>query len=137
MSGVPQLDQLAAALEDLQHVPSRAASAASERISGLLAEQFAGGFGPEGDWDPLLESTIRRKGGDARILIRSGEAQANTFARPAQGAGIEIQTLDYMSYHQSGTQHMAARPILPEDELPEEWLEIIDEEVEAAFGRAQ
>jgi hypothetical protein len=133
---IAELQRVADSLAELSTVPARAAAAAADSINGLLAEQFAGSHDPSGEaWAELLESTVKRKGGDTRILIRTGAAEAETRARPTAGAGIEITTKDYMSYHQTGTGHMVARKVLPEDGLPEEWEDAIDSAVEDAFQK--
>jgi len=138
-NAIADLNRLADALADLSDVPSRAARGAAERINGMLAEEFASAHSADGEpWAPLMASTIRRKGGDARILIRSGETRDNTYARPLPGSGIEISSTEAAGYHQSGTSNMVARPILPDTgELPPEWEEAIDDEVAKAFGRAK
>lgn len=133
-NAIAELERVADSLAELAVVPARAAAGAADSINGLLADQFAGGHDPYGDaWADLLDSTVKRKGGDTRILIRTGEAEAETKARPTSGAGIEITTKDYMSYHQTGTEHMTARPVLPGDGLPDEWEDAINAAVEAAF----
>lgn len=143
MTGIAQLDALAEALDDLATVPSRAANAGAQRINALIADQFSGGHDPYGEaWADLEESTIKRKGGDARILIRSGALADQTRALPARGAGIEITTLSYGAFHQLGfrvgTAKVPARPILPYgDELPEAWERAIDEEIDRAFERVR
>jgi hypothetical protein len=42
------------------------------------------------------------------------------------GAGIELRSIDYGSYHQFGTKYMVAREILPgREELPLAWQAVI------------
>lgn len=134
---MPSLDDMAAAISELSDVPSRASVGAAHRINALIGDQFASGVDPFGQpWQPLKESTVKRKGGDRRILRRTDALSLETVARPAAGAGIEIDSLDYGQFHQTGTGRMVARPILPEGELPEEWSEAIDAAVEDAFRKA-
>lgn len=134
-SGIAALNQLSETLGELATVPSRAARGAATRINSLLGDQFAGAHDPDGDpWDELLESTKRRKGGDSRILIRSGTTKEETYARPTGSAGIEIVSTAAAQFHQTGTKHMVARPILPAgDELPEAWEDVIEDEISQAF----
>lgn len=135
-----QLDQLSANLAELVDVPSRVATAAAGRINELIQDEFASGQDPYGTaWEELAESTVQRKGGDDRILIRTGETQAETYARPTAGAGIEVVSTEAAGFHQTGTVHMPARPVLPGDHdgLPEEWEEAIDDETEKAFAKVR
>lgn len=136
---IQALNRLADALAELSDVPSRASRGAAERINGLLAQEFAGSHSADGEgWAPLLESTVKRKGGDSRILIRSDETRDQTYARPLPGSGIEIVSTEAAQYHQTGTRHMVARPILPDTgELPPEWEEAVEDAVAKAFGRVQ
>lgn len=130
------LDDMALALADLSSVPSRAATGAAKRINALIGDQFDAETDPFGEpWKPLEESTVRRKGGDRRILRRTDALAGATHAKPVRPAGIEITSLDYGMFHQTGTVHMVAREILPEGELPPEWEEAIEDEIEIAFGR--
>jgi hypothetical protein len=131
-------DDLAATLAELDDVPSRISSEVADGINVLIADQFASGSDPYGaPWAPLLPQTVRRKGGDARILLRSDDLAAQTVARPTSGAGVEITSVGYGGRHQGGTKHMVARPILPDGgELPESWQEVIDTATESAFKKA-
>ncbi len=136
-SATKALEQLSANLAELSDVPSRAARGAAARINVALQEQFDGEHDPDGrPWAKLLPQTVRRKGGDSRILQRTGEMREGTYARPSQGSGIEISSVEYASFHQTGTKHMTKRPVLPaQDGLPDEWTEIVDDEVAKAFAR--
>ena len=134
MSG---LDTLMANLGELEGIPSRIAAKVSERLTDLLFEEFEEEHDPYGAaWAPLLPQTVKRKRGDDRILRRTDALSIETVAHPRGGAGIEISSLDYGRFHQTGTRHMVARPVLPGgDELPDSWQAIIEEETEAAFSK--
>lgn len=129
---------LAATLAELDDIPSRIASEVAEGITEHLREQFDQGVDPYGvAWSPLLPSTLRRKGGDARILRRADALSSETVARPTSGAGIEITSVDYGQFHQSGTKHMTVRRVLPDEgELPEAWQDLIGDATERAFRKA-
>ncbi len=136
MSG---FDDLAATLAELEGIPSRIASEVADGISGLIAEEFASGTDPYGaSWAPLFPSTVRRKGGDRRILRRSDALSSDTYARPSSGSGIEVESLPYGGVHQVGDgSRMVARPVLPDGgELPEAWQEVIESAADRAFKKA-
>lgn len=128
---------LADRLGELAQVPSRAAKDAATRISSLVAREFETGTDPYGAaWKPLAASTIRRKGHDT-ILVDTGKLALGTGAKPSGGAGIELASVDYGQYHQSGTSRMPRRPIFPDRaELPKDWQEAIEAAVSATFRRA-
>lgn len=128
---------LASALAELEGIPSRIAREVADGINEELASQFDRGTDPYGKpWAPLRPETVRRKSGDARILRRADELSASTEARPSAGAGIEITSIEYGQFHQSGTKHMPRRAVLPDEgELPPAWLDIIDAATEKAFAK--
>ncbi len=129
---------LADRLAQLAGLPSRITAAVADGINAELEEQFASGVNAYGNpWAPLLPQTVRRKGGDSRILLRTDALAAATAAHPSGGAGITIQSLDYGKFHQSGTKHMVARKILPDGKaLPPSWQAVIAECAKAAFTKA-
>lgn len=129
---------LAANLAKLDGIPSRIAAEVAGEINASIQDQFSGGADPYGKpWKPLLPQTVRRKGGDSRILMRTDSLAGETTAKPAAGAGIEITSIDYGNFHQTGTKHMVPRKILPDgDELPETWTNAIQTATENAFKKA-
>ncbi len=131
------LRDLADRLAQLEGIPSRIAGEVAAKISASLQSQFDGGVNAYGNaWKPLLPQTVRRKGGDSRILRRTDALSAATVAKPTAGAGIEISTLDYGRFHQTGTKHMVARKILPDGSaLPKPWSEAIQEASDNAFSK--
>ncbi len=135
MSG---FDDLASNLGELRGLPSRISREVASGISAKISEQFDAETDPYGNpWSPLLESTVRRKRGDTRILRRTDVMAGNTIARPSSGAGVLLESEDYGQYHQSGTPDMVARTIFPDgEELPDEWQEIIEDATDRAFGDA-
>ncbi len=128
---------LAERLDELSGLPSRITRPVADGINDQIARQFTSGCDPYGDpWEPLLPQTVRRKGGDTRILVRTGALASLTVAKPMAGAGIEIESEDYGQFHQGGTVHMDARPILPDGaELPDEWQDIIENALSRETGR--
>lgn len=128
---------LADRLDQLAAIPSRIASEVADTINDSLSGQFDEGVNAYGNaWKPLLPQTVKRKRGDARILRREDDLSAATRAVPTSGAGIEIVSLDYGTFHQSGTRHMVARKILPDgSSLPKPWEEAIRDASARAFGK--
>lgn len=135
MSG---FQDLADRLAELQDIPSRIAGEVASGITEGLRQQFDASTDPYGQaWKPLRPQTIKRKGGDSRILRREDVLSSETIARPTAGAGIEITSVAYGQFHQNGTQHMVSRKVLPDgDELPEAWQDLIDAAATAAVRKA-
>lgn len=123
---------LAANLGELKGLPSRISKRVADGISALMSAQFDAETDPYGNpWAPLLRQTIRRKGGDSRILRRTDKLFATVGALPSAGAGVDLSAEDYGQFHQGGTVNMVERPIFPDgDELPEDWSAVIDEAFE-------
>jgi phage virion morphogenesis protein len=130
--------KLAENLARLASVPSRIAKPAAARINQLIAVQFSSGQDPYGKaWTPLMPSTVKRKRGDTRILIRTGNMSVVTAAASASGSGIELTSTQEGTFHQFGTVNMVARPIFPgKSNLPVSWRLAISEEYKSAFGKA-
>jgi hypothetical protein len=124
-------------LAELQGLPSRITREASESITELLAEEFAQSKNAYGNaWKPLKTSTVRRKGGDTRILRDTDDLASATVARPSSGSGIEIVSGDVGGYHQTGTKRMVARKILPDGSaLPKSWTQAVQDAAENAFKK--
>ncbi len=122
---------LADTLAELEDIPSRIAGEVALGITEELRLQFDRGNDPYGrPWAPLLPQTVRRKGGDRRILRRGDTMSSETVARPTSGAGIEISSVEYGQYHQS------SRMVLPDEgELPEAWQDLIGSAAEKAFSK--
>lgn len=134
--------QLADILGELSTVPSRAAAEASGEINELIHQQFVQGADPYGrPWAPLAPATLA-KGRAPPPLFDSGDMASETGARPAQGAGIELNVPAPGGFHQFGSRNVPwntrnpARPILPDgDELPEAWQAAIEKAVDNATAR--
>lgn len=131
------MKDLADRLAELEGIPSRIAAEVAEGISALVADEFAGSHDPYGKpWKPLLPQTVRRKGGDSRILRQTDDLSSSTVAKPASGAGVDVISIDVGKYHQTGTRNMVARKILPDGEnLPKSWEAVIEGAAERAFKK--
>lgn len=125
-------------LAELEGIPSRIAKEVAEGISVLVKAEFDGAHDPYGrPWKPLLPSTLKRKGGDSRILRRTDALSSGTNVVPASGAGVEIISVEYGEKHQTGTRNMVARKILPDgSDLPKQWEDLIQEASDRAFKKA-
>ena len=127
---------LTARIAELEGIPSRIAREVADGISAKLRAQFETSTDPDGrPWAPLLPQTVKRKGGDTRILRRTDAMSGATTAKPESGAGVEVISIDYAERHQTGTKHMVARPILPEGEIPASWQSIISDAADRAFKK--
>lgn len=121
------LRQLTGSIPELKRL---AASKVAERFEDQLEHQYATGTDPENEgWAELAESTLAR-GRKPPPLTDTGEMRRNSRAVAGLSgiAGIRV-TVDKPSkpevpnFHQDGTEHMPARPILPEagKPLPAAW----------------
>lgn len=137
---VPGFADLAARLRELEGIPSRISGEVAKGINTEIQKQFTSGNDPYGRaWAPLLPQTVRRKGGDRRILRRTDKLKSETVARPMSGAGVEVTSLSYGGVHQVGdpSHNLVARPIGPDgSELPESWQKVIDKASSDAFKKA-
>jgi phage gpG-like protein len=133
---MPSFQKLSENLERLAGLSSRITKPVAEGINSLIKTQFSTGQDPYGKaWAPLLPSTVRRKKGDNRVLLRSDRLSIETVAKATSGSGISIVSVDYGSFHQSGTVHMGSRQILPaRSDLPVSWQNLIRAELSKAFG---
>lgn len=117
------LDRLAEALGELASVPSRVVPTVAPKIESMLREQFDDGVDPYGEpWAPLAT-------GDQSYLQKTGDMLSTLDVTGQRGAGIRITIDPPANFHQTGTARMPARKILPEEELPEEWSDAIDDAV--------
>lgn len=139
-----KMGDLADRLGELASVPSRASRAAADGINEALRDQFEDGVDPYGKaWAPLAPRTLAKHGEpplQGEFGDRPGDMAEGTIARPARGAGIEIEVPFPGGIHQTGASagpwSMPARKILPEgEELPPAWDEAISEALDEAFEK--
>jgi len=100
-------------------------------INEEISKEFSSGANPYGEpWAELLPQTVRRKNGDARILIHTSALADGTVAVPISGTTIQIVSLDRVKYHQ------ATRMVLPTREsLPISWKSVIARESSSKLKR--
>lgn len=128
---------LVARLQDLEKVPSQTATAAAKSIGKLIDEEFSAGDNPYGKaWAALRPATIAT-GRRPPPLTDTGKMRAGVKVKAAQNAGIVITVdADYAKFHQTGTDRMAQRAILPAGkELPDDWQEAIEDAFEKAVRK--
>lgn len=133
---IRKLGLLQANLRRLAEVPATASREVAEQITGRLDAGFSAGTDPYGrGWAPLAPATLR-KGRHPPPLTDTRRLRSGTVARPRAGAGVALLTGDaYGGYHQTGTRHMPARPILPRGSMPATWNAIIRTAVANAARR--
>ena len=113
--------KLKALVGRLEQVRPSVARKLAPRLDRRLQACFDAGTDPYGKpWAPLKPSTLVRKGGDARILIRTGMSRALTYVA-ALGQGVGITIGGALGWHMNPTAHRVARPILPVHGLPATW----------------
>lgn len=123
-----KLGQLVRNLGKLASVPARIAEPVSKALDAQIRSEYEGSADPYGNaWAELMESTVRRKGGDDRIKNRTGAELSGIEVRPMSGAGVSITLADYEGFHSVGTKHMQARPSLPTGTMPATWRKLIDD----------
>jgi len=133
------LADLAKRLADLEGIPSRIAKEVAAGIEVLISKEFASETDPYGRaWARLLPQTVRRKGGDTRILRRTDAMASTVEVDPTSGSGVAItMSVPYASAHQTGTKHMVARKVLPDgSDLPSEWKNMIHDAATREFSKA-
>jgi phage gpG-like protein len=136
-AAVLAMRNIAKSLRQLSRVPAQVAREAAEELHTHIEQQYAAETDPYGrSWAPLKPQTVKRKGGDARILRRTDAMLDGLRVFPQRGAGIGI-TLGraYSAFHQIGTRHMVARKLLPHAGLPDTWQRAIADAAERAFDR--
>ena len=131
-----KLDKLTATLRDLAHVPSQVAKDVSIELNKELQKEYVQGTDPYGkSWAPLKPSTLK-KGRRPPPLTDTGKLKSGTRALPLPGAGVAVVVgAPYGAYHQTGTERMAARPILPDRGMPPKWREIVTRVASKAIAK--
>jgi phage gpG-like protein len=136
-AAVAALASVARSLRALSQVPSQFAKESASSLQEVIEAQFANEQDPYGrPWTPLKPSTVKRKGGDTRILRETDRMLDSLQIKPMSGAGLSI-TLDppYAAFHQVGTKDMPARPILPRAGLPDTWRRALADAEDRVFER--
>lgn len=139
MGGVYGTSKLAAARVErfAVEVRGKLAKAAAPRIDNLIRDQFANETDPYGKpWAPLKASTVRRKGGNAVILYRTGSLGAGSYALNT-GGRLVIRYGPAAQYAQDGDAGRGQREprmVAPAYGPPASWKRAI---VEAAADVAK
>jgi hypothetical protein len=115
----------------LAKMPERIAKKLSPRITRRQQEQFTNETDPYGNpWDPLLESTIRRKRGDSRVLRRTNQLQAGSYSIAAGPRVIAIYGPSAVHAQNGQPGVRARRPVAPDKGMPDTWAD----DVKASIG---
>ncbi len=129
-----QMGRLSETLARLDALPRRVAEYAAPEITKALQKEFASGSDPYGrKWRKLAT-------GKPSHLTESGRLRKGTRAAPLPGrrAGVRILLgAKYAVYHQTGTQRMPARKILPERGMPATWSAAINRALQRVWREAQ
>lgn len=130
---VYSLEALSHYLKGLESIVPDIATRAKPKVEALIEEEFATGKDPYGrNWAPLAKATIA-KGRKPPPLTDTGKMRASVDVQPTS-YGLHISVLGPSRYHQLGTEHMWARPILPMDKLPPRWIETIEQATSEALA---
>lgn len=114
------------AMRRLLDVPSKVARRCVAPLNRKIAEMWTKGQDPYGNkWAPLKPSTIRRKHGDARILIRKFQLMPGTFFEALAGAGLKLIIGPNGEWAQRGSHNREVRKVAPDQGLPASWNEIV------------
>ncbi len=111
---------------------------ASEEIELAIDSQFTLGTDPYGTpWAPLKASTLRRHPHRHDPPLTDTEGMRRSVTVQATMASIGVTVADPAGYHQDGTDHMVARPIIPSDAhgLPPTWEAAIREAGQRVMDR--
>lgn len=93
-----------------------------QQLYDIERQQFDTEGGRAESWQPLAPSTVERKergGFGSKILVRT-EAMESSLTGQTTDTRVEVQPLlmrfgtkvPYAGYHQTGTTHMPARPVI-------------------------
>lgn len=114
-------------LKGLRKIVDDIGAPVAVRIEALVKEQFTKSEDAHGrEYDPLAPATQLRHGSGTKPLSR--------WARHAKvrhlGRGKLVLVFDdkLARFHHDGTKNMPARPLLPNNALPESWNVAIGEE---------
>lgn len=119
-----KLANIGATINRLGAVAPRVAELAAPVIESAIESEFANGRDPYGSpWAPLEPNTIA-KGRHAPPLTDTGLFRNRTTVRAQVDGqpGIVVSMPEQPgAFHQLGTRHMAARPVLPYRGIPRMW----------------
>lgn len=129
----PRFGPVPRRLRELKRGDIRAAAArgAVSALENLIDERFEDRAAPNGTpWAPRKPPT-----GTWPILEKTGRMRGS-FKVLATAAQLKVlNDTDYLTFHQTGTSRMVARPVLPKGPLPPDWQRRIDSAMSNAIGR--
>lgn len=100
--------------------------AVAEEAIGLIQDGFREQRDPYGrPWAPK-----KRPDGRAILVGKTTRLRRGWHVESSKRGQVVIApSVDYATYHQTGTKHMVARKMVPDRTLPAEWDSAIDEAV--------
>lgn len=128
------LEALSMYLRNLQGVAQQTAAEVVPAFREFVESEFESGVDPYGrKWRKLAKSTIE-KGRKPPPLTDTGAMRASVEIH-ASGESVFLRVDSPAHFHQRGTAHMPARPILPEKTaLPNDWIAAIAETAKRIAG---
>lgn len=119
-------------------ITGKLAKAFAPLLDKRIQEQFNNETDPYGKpLAPLKPSTIRRKGGDSRILRRTNEMQASTYVY-APGGKLVIRYGDKAQYAQDGEpDEREPRHVAPAYGIPKTWNDDLKKAAEIVAKKEQ
>lgn len=129
----PRYDPLAVKLRQLTpgRIRQAAAGAIRDEVEVLIDERFEERAAPDGTpWAARVPPT-----GTWPLLEKTGRMRRDYHVTPTTTGVTVTNGRPYAGYHQTGTERMVARPVLPSGDLPTSWRERIDEAVAAELER--
>ncbi len=115
-SGGDKLRKLRARLNDARPILRTISKNLSEETLELVRQGFDKEEDPYGDgWEPL-------KSREGRILQDTGRLRNSWHTVTTSDRGFTVgPAVDYAPFHQTGTSRMPARPMVPDQGLPDDW----------------
>ncbi len=124
-------------MNELAKVPSQLARPCVAKLNPFIDEMFANGHNPyRKAWAPLKPSTVRRKGGNKQILVRTRKLWPGTKFVAKSGAGIALVIGPNGIWAQVGAPERVVRDVAPMYGLPAHWRAAIKSVALAKLGEA-
>lgn len=131
MAGTPKyFGRFQIALAALRKVPAKVAKGAATDIEAMMRRDFAAGRNAYGKaYAPLEPASLAR--GRRPPPLRKFAPLANAAAMAGAGIALSVDH-SQAGFHQTGTQRMAKRIVVPDGALPAKWNAAIKRRLAAA-----
>lgn len=125
--GTPRnFGQFAQALRALAKVPSATAAPVAAALTRVMRKNFRSGVDAYGRaYAPLTAGSLAR--GRRAPALRKYAKFASVKPLPSVGVAFVVEH-PQAGFHQTGTQFMAKRIVVPDGALPAEWRRIVERE---------